>query len=91
VVISLWIGYGEIFLIDVKIFLVLASIIILAYASLLVLGQFEWFRKYKDAGATFAFEGILILVSLVLGFIGIWVNGYEKGLNEGLEWGNKEE
>jgi len=90
VVISLWINYGEMGLIGVKLFIVLGSIIILAYGSILVLAQFGWFREYRDAGATFAFEAVLAMVALVLGFIGVWVNGYEKGLNEGLEDGKTE-
>lgn len=88
-VISLWITYGEMCLIDLRIFLILGSIILLAYSSLWVLGCFEWFRKYKDAGAIFPFEAVLGIVALLLGFIGIWVNGYEKGVNEGLQNASK--
>jgi len=54
--------------------------VILAYIGFWVLGQFAWFRKYKDAGVTFAFEALLGMVALVVGFIGIYLSGYMKGL-----------
>jgi len=63
--------------------IILGLIVILTYSSLWVLGQFEWFRKYKEMGATFAFEAVLIMVFLILGFMGLWFNGYEKGYEDG--------
>ena len=54
-----------------------------SYAGLLVLGQFEWFKKYKDAGLTFAFEGLLGLVALLTGIIGIYSSGYREGVKNG--------
>jgi len=75
-------SYGFDSLIDPKFFYVLALILIATYACLWVLGQFEWFKKYRDAGLTFAFEAVLAMVALVTGFMGLWFNGYEKGYRD---------
>jgi len=63
--------------------MLLGLIVILTYVGFWVLGQFEWFRKYKDVGVTFAFEALLGMVALVVGFIGIYLNGYRKGSEDG--------
>jgi len=70
-------------LINSKVFLGLALIVVLTYVGFWVLGQFDWFRKYKDAGVTFAFEAVMGMVALVVGFIGIYLNGYMEGLKDG--------
>lgn len=70
-------------MIDPKILYGLMLLLIVTYAGLWILGQFEWFKKYRDAGLTFAFEAVLAMVALVTGFIGLWVNGYEAGLRGG--------
>lgn len=67
---------------DHKIFVVLACLVIATYALFWVLGQFEWFKKYRDAGVTFAFEAVLAMVALVTGFIGVWFTGYERGFKD---------
>ena len=74
---------------DPKMFLVLALIVISAYGILVVLHQFDWFRKYEEMGVDFVFEAILGMVALVVGFIGLWINGYEKGYEYGKAEGNK--
>ena len=74
---------------DPKVFMVLALVVVLAYGILVVLHQFDWFRKYEDVGASFAFEAVLGMVALVMGFIGLWINGYEKGFEDGKAEGNK--
>jgi len=70
-------------LIDVKVFILLASLVVGTYAILWVLGQFEWFKKYQDAGTTFAFEAVLGIVALFTGFLGIRFNGYRRGFKDG--------
>jgi len=74
--------YGEMRLIDPKILYGLMLLLIVTYAGLWILGQFEWFKKWKDAGLTFAFDMVLFMVALVTGFMGIWFNGYEKGYKD---------
>lgn len=68
---------------EAKIFWVLVIVVIASYSILMVLSQFDWFRKIKEQGVTFAFEGVLMMVALVVGFLGIWFNGYQRGLEDG--------
>jgi len=75
--------YGWAYLIAPKILYGLMLLLIVTYAGLWILGQFEWFKKWKDAEASFAFEAVLFMVALVMGFMGIWFNGYEKGFEDG--------
>lgn len=74
---------------SIKVFWFLIVLVLGSYSILAILGQFEWFRKYKEAGATFAFDAILMMVALVTGFMGIWFNGYKRGCKDGKTEGNK--
>ncbi len=65
---------------DVKIFIILSFIVLGSYATLWVLGSFEWFKEYKDAGVTFVFDAVLGLVAFLTGIIGIYMNGVKEGI-----------
>ena len=78
-------------MISVKVYYLLALLVLVSYATLATLNQFEWFKKYEEAGVNYAFESVLALVALFTGITGIWVNGYREGLKHGKATRNKTE
>lgn len=60
------------------------------WLTLFLLNQLPSFKEIaKEHDMNFLFEGPLWMVAFVLCFIGIYVNGYERGLKDGKTESNK--
>lgn len=55
-----------------------------SWLALFSLNQLPSFKEFaKENHMTFVFEGPLWLIAFFLCFIGIYLNGYERGLKDG--------